>query len=294
MKIKDLVVSSCNIRQPRDEDDITLLAESIKENNLISKLVLRPGKDGKYEVVAGQRRFRAMEKVYGGDYEINESDYVLKEGMTDNEAFLVSLEENQQRLNLSSMDLCRAALKLNDMGVKDKEVANKLNVTAARLKRIQVLAQEQRLMPETARVELAKPIEESRFTDAHWDKVRKEDNPEVVKDVVDYIVEHEAPARDVPGIITGVKKKFEAPGVPGDGAAPTQASQTAPEGGTDGVISYEHKGDLELIVHGGKMTFVIHGKGEDEEVPVDHYLEYLKRPDKFKCKVVLKLKFLPV
>jgi ParB/RepB/Spo0J family partition protein len=294
MKLKDLAVSSCNIRQPRDDDDVSDLAESIKENHLINKLVLRPGKGGKFEVVAGQRRLRALEKAYGADYELQESDYVLKDAMTDDEAFMVSLEENQQRLNLSPMELCKAALKLNEMGVKDKDVAKKLNVSAARLKRIQVLSQESKRMPEPAREELKKPLDESKFTDDHWDKVRKVDKPEVVKDVVDYIIQHEAPARDVPGIITGVEKKFAAADG-GEGKPAAKPSDSAP--GTDsegGPIVYEHKGDLQLIEENGKMTFTVQGKGEDEEVPYEHYLEYLRRPDKFKCKVTLRLKFIPV
>lgn len=294
MKLKELVVSPCNIRQPRDEDNLEGLAESIKESHLISKLILREGKKGGYEVVAGQRRFRAMVEAYGDDYELPDSDYVMREGLSDDDAFLVSLEENQQRLNLSPMELCRAALKLNAMGVKDKEVAKKLNVSAARLKRIQVLMQETRLMPEPARKELAKPLDESHFTDDHWDKVRKVDDPDVVKDVVDYIIEHEAPARDVPGIVTGVQKKLGATGDSGPSATPSTPSADDGSQSADGPIVYDHKGDLELVESGGKMTFVVHGKGEDEEVPVDHYLEYLRRPDKFKCKVTLKLKFLPV
>lgn len=295
MKLKDLVVSPCNIRQPRDEDDVGPLADSIKENTLITKLILRKGKGDKFEVVAGQRRFKAMVQAFGSDYELKDSEYVSME-MTDDEAFMVSLEENQMRLNLSPMELCKAALKLNEMGVKDKDVAKKLNVSAARLKRIQVLSQESKRMPEEARVELKKPLEESKFTDDHWDKVRKADKPEVIKDVVDYIIEHEAPARDVPGIITGVEKKFAAADAGGGGGdkAPGKPADKAPEQGDGGPIVYEHKGELNLVEENGKMTFTVTGKGEDEDVPVEHYLEYLRRPDKFKCYVTFKLKIMSV
>jgi ParB family chromosome partitioning protein len=293
MKLKDLVISPCNVRQPHDDDDVGLLAESIKENHLISKLILRKGKKDKYEVVAGQRRFKAMMKAFGEDYDLKDSDYVLNEDMSDDNAFLMSLEENQQRLGLTPMELCQAALKLNQMGLKDKDVANKLNVTAHRLKRIQTLQQDARKMPEAARAELNKTVEESKFTDAHWDKLRTIEKPDVVKDAVDYIISHEAPARDVPGIVMGVERKYEA----SEGAeksdtggkassAPTQEPDT-------GTAVYEHKGELTLVEKDGKMSFMVQGKGEDEEVPVDHYLEYLRRPDKFRCQVSLKLKFFP-
>jgi len=297
MKLKDLVVSPCNVRQPRDDDDVSALAKSIKEDHLINKLVLRPTENGTYEVIAGQRRLKAMQKTYGSDYELGEGDFIIMEGLDDKEAFLLSLTENVQRLNLTPMELCRAALKLNQLGFKDSEVAKKLNITPTRLKRVQNLVQEQRHMPEVAREELSKPVEESHFTDAHWDKVRTEvDNPDVIQDVVDYIIEHEAPARDVPGIITGVKKKFEALGddagvkdTPPSESTPTQTTQQ-----DDSVLVYEHKGELTLIEEDGKMTFSVQGKGEDEEIPYEHYLEYLRRPHKFKCRVTLKLKFTPI
>ena len=295
MKLNELVVSPCNIRQPRDEDDVELLAESIKSSSLISKLIIRKGKGGKFEVVAGQRRLKAMQKAYGADYELKDIEFVLNEKMTDEEAFMVSLEENQQRLGLSSMELCRAALKLNEMGMKDKDVAKKLNVSPARLKRIQILMQESRKMPEAAKTELNKPGEEAKFTDAHWEKVHDIDKPEVVKDVVDYIISHEAPPRDVPGIVMGVEKKF---GASDDSGSSKGKSDSKPAGADDGgdaaPVVYEHKGKLTLVEEDKKMSFRVEGHGEDKEVPVDQYLEYLRRPDKFECRVVLKLKFLPV
>ena len=296
MKLSELVVSPCNVRQPHEDDDVGSLADSIKDHHLISKLILRKGKKDKYEVVAGQRRFKALVKAFGEDYELQEYDYVMNESMSDDEAFLMSIEENQQRLGLTPMELCKAALKLNQMGVKDKDVAKKLNVTAHRLKRIQTLQQDTKKMPEAARVELNKTIEEAKFTDAHWDKVRDIDKPEVVKDVVDYIISHEAPPRDVPGIVTGVEKKFAAADGDGKGkpAASSSAAPSSDSGGEGGIIDYEHKGELTLIEEGGKMTFSVQGKDEDKEVPVEHYLEYLRRPDKFKCRVSLKLKFIPV
>jgi ParB family chromosome partitioning protein len=292
MKLKELMVSPCNVRQPRDEDDVGLLAESIKENTLISKLIIRKCK-GAYEVVAGQRRFRAMLVVYGPGYELKDTEYLLNESMTDDEAFLMSLEENQQRLGLSPMELCKAAIKLNQMGVKDKDVAKKLNISPTRLKRLQVLQQDTRKMPEAARTELNKP-EDGKFSDAHWDKVRGIDKPEIVKDVVDYIIEHEAPARDIPGIVMGVEKKHGVQDSPParDSSAPAAAAPT--QQGDGSPILYDHKGELTLVEEDGKMSFRVAGKGEDEEVPVEHYLEYLRRPDKFKCYVTLKLKILPV
>jgi len=295
MKLKDLSISVCNIRQQQEENGgIDTLAESIKSESLISKLILRPAKEkDKYEVVAGGRRLKALLKAYGPDHDLVEAEYVVREGLSDDEAYMLSLEENQQRMGLSPMELCRASLRLNQMGIKDKDVATRLNITPHRLKRIQVLAAETRKMPDAAKDELSKPCEEGKFNDAHWDKLHEE-SPEVIKDAVDYIIEHEAPPRDVPGIVTGIKKRYETPTDDGTGKRQPAASGDDTPSGEGGPIVYEHKGILSLIEKKGKMSFMVQGKGEDEEIPIDHYLEYLRHPDKFKCRVSLRLKFTPV
>lgn len=303
MKLSDLVISKCNIRESSDEDDRSGLVESIKNEGLISNIVLRPAEEeGKFEVVAGQRRYLSLCDLYGEDHELDESDYVIKDDLPDDRAFMLSLVENQYRRDLSPMELCTAALWLNKEGKSDKEAAEALNISMAKLKRVQTLKQDARRMPEEARKELTKPSKESRFTEAHWDKLKKVDDPDVVKDAVDYIMSHEAPARDVPGILTGIERQYGASGDSGPSAG-GNASQTAAPADDMTVedalaagkaIMYDHKGDLTLIEEGGKMSFRVAGKGEDEEVPIDHYLEYLRHPDKFKCSITLKLKIKPL
>lgn len=62
-----------------------------------------------------------------------------------------------------------------------------------------------------------------------------------------------------------------------------------------GPIEYEHKGELVLEVNDGKETIKVIGKGEDDkEIPIDHYMEYLRHPDKFKVMVKFKMTVKPV
>jgi len=301
MKLSDLTVSSCNVRQPNDEDDLSALVRSIRSDGLLSKVVLRPAEGGgAYEVVAGHRRYLSLLEIHGGDYELDESEYVVKGGLSDDEAFLVSISENQLRRDLSLMELCNAALRLNQRGIGDKQAAEILNISMARLKRVQTLKQDSHKMPEEARQELAKPAKESRFTDAHWEKVKKADDPDIVRDAVEYIMSHESPARDIPGILTGIERRYnqmsggDSPGAPGGvGQAPedTPAEDALAAGKA---IIYSHKGDLTLVERDGGMSFKVAGKGEDEEIPFEHYLEYLRHPDRFKCSVTLKFKVKPI
>lgn len=97
-----------NPYQPRnyfDEKGIEELAKSIKENGLIQPIGVRE-KDGFYELVVGERRFRAI-KLLGMDsveayvFDDNESGSMNK-----------ALIENIQRENLSAIEEAKAYLKI--------------------------------------------------------------------------------------------------------------------------------------------------------------------------------------
>jgi len=289
MLLKELMVSPFNARGNKDDEGIETLSESIKENTLISKIILRKVKT-KYEIVAGQRRYKALLALLGEDAELPEEDYILKD-LDDEHAYLLSINENTQRLAFSPLQLNSAVLRLNSWGYKDKEIAKILNVTPHRLKRLSTLGQDLKHMPEAAKVELAKPLEESHFNDSHWDKIRTIENEEVVKDVVDYIIEKETPPREIPTIIKAIEKQYENTS---DSAPAKEPNEPPP---AEGPIEYVHKGELVLEIHGEEKTLKVLGKGtenESETVPIDHYMEYLMHPDKFRCFVSFKLKVKPV
>lgn len=288
MKIKEIKLSKCNARSYTEDDPegLTLLAKSIKDLDLINRLVLRK-KDNEYEVIAGYRRLKALEKLYSPEYDLPEKDYIIVD-VDDEEAYLLSLSENTKRLNLSPMDLNKAYLKLNSKGFKDKEIAHILGVSTNRLKRLANLSIDSNKIPENAKVELSKPTEESKFNELHWDKIREEDE-NIIKDVVDYIIEKEISPRDVPQAIEVIKKKHN--------LLETEENTDKDENNTsseDTPIEYSHKGELELCETDNGIILKVKTKREEEEVPINHYLEFLKHPNKFKCYVSFKLKVKPL
>lgn len=290
MKLKDLKVSECNVRQQVDED-LSGLSRSIKSTSLISKIILRPSKKGMYEIIAGSRRYRALLGLYGEDHELSEDQYIVMEDLDDERALIISIQENQQRKDLSPMELNRTALKLNKIGYKDKKIAQMLNITPYRLKRIYQISADFNKMPEEVVNELKKPSDEAKINDAHWDKIRKSENEDVIKDTVDYILDKECPPREVPSILKNFEKQY-AGGSGGSAGADDGGSEAPPDDG--GPIVYEHKGQLVLEKHGDKSILKVIGKGEDEEIPLDHYIKYLEYPEKFKCMVSFKLKVKPI
>lgn len=299
MKLQDLIISKQNARTVMEEEqeEIQNLSDSIKSTRLIDRIILRLSDPGKFEIIAGQRRVQALKIAYGEDYELPEDCYVVL-NVNDDEAYMISLQENIHRKEFSPMDLNRAYLHLNSKGMSDKEISKYLGVTPHRLKRLANLSMDMNKIPDVARAELSKPTDESKFNDLHWQKIKeKTDDPDVIKDTVDFILEHETPARDIPTVLKSIEKNYEKMNSSsGDSSGVSANTLDSDTPATDSLnpIEYNHKGELILEKIGDKEILKVLGKDEDQEVPIDHYLEYLRHPEKFKCYVTFKLKIKPI
>lgn len=90
-----------NKNQPRkdfDENALAQLADSIAEHGVLQPLLVRPMTNGGYQLVAGERRWRAS-KMAG----LSEVPVVVQE-MTDTEAMEIGLIENLQREDLNPIE----------------------------------------------------------------------------------------------------------------------------------------------------------------------------------------------
>ena len=117
-----------NREQPRkhfDEDGLLELAESIKQFGVIQPLVVQE-KNGFYEIIAGERRWRAA-KMAG----LKEVPVIIKK-YTDLEIMEISLIENIQRENLNPIEEALAYKKLlNEFHLKQDEVAERVSKSRA-------------------------------------------------------------------------------------------------------------------------------------------------------------------
>ena len=121
-------------RQVFDKVQIQELAHTIEEHGLLQPIILREYKAAKYEIIAGERRFRAMELLGW------EAAPAIVEKMSDKESASLALIENLQRSQLSSVEEARAYKKLMDLnnltqvalakgvGKSQSAVANKLRL----------------------------------------------------------------------------------------------------------------------------------------------------------------------
>jgi ParB family chromosome partitioning protein len=113
-----------NARQPRtrfDPESISALAASIAESGVIQPLVVCPLPDGRYELIAGERRWRAAREA--GLETV--PAVVRTEGEV--ERLQTALIENVAREDLNPVDAARAcAALIEDLGVTKEELARRL------------------------------------------------------------------------------------------------------------------------------------------------------------------------
>lgn len=113
-----------NHSQPRkhfDEQSIDELAQSIKESGLIQPLLVRK-KEGHYEIVAGERRWRASQKAG-----LRMVPVIIRE-VTDRESIEIGLIENLQRENLNPIEEAQGYEKLiNDFKLTHEEISKRIS-----------------------------------------------------------------------------------------------------------------------------------------------------------------------
>ena len=114
-----------NQSQPRksfNEDALQELADSIKQHGLIEPLIVQEGKKGFYQIIAGERRWRAA-KIAG----LKKIPIIVKK-YTEQEVMEIALIENLQREDLNPIEEAEAYQKLiEEYQLKQDEVADKVS-----------------------------------------------------------------------------------------------------------------------------------------------------------------------
>ena len=110
--------------QPRtrmDQDALKELAESIKTQGVIQPILVRPVTDGKFEIIAGERRWRAA-RMAG-----LQAVPVVVRDIPDNQALAVALIENIQREDLNPLEQAIGTQRLiNEFGLTHQAAAEAL------------------------------------------------------------------------------------------------------------------------------------------------------------------------
>lgn len=134
IKVDQIIPNRYQPRKVFDQDAIRELAQTIDEHGLLQPIVVREYESAKYEIIAGERRYRAV-KLLNWD-----TVPAIVEKMSDKETASLALIENLQRSQLSSVEEAQAYRRLMDlnhltqaalakgMGKSQSFVANKLRL----------------------------------------------------------------------------------------------------------------------------------------------------------------------
>jgi ParB family chromosome partitioning protein len=141
--------------QPRrefDADSLRELADSIAAQGVIQPIVVRPVENERYELIAGERRWRAAQQAG-----LDEIPVVIKE-VTEEAAMAMGLIENIQREDLNPLEEANALSRLLlEFGLTHQEVAKavgKSRTTVTNLLRLLELNEEVKAMVENGRLEM--------------------------------------------------------------------------------------------------------------------------------------------
>lgn len=127
----DQIVAGSNDRTVFDQAGLVELAESIRKNGLIQPITVRPLAPGKYEIVAGERRFRAITQIL----KWSQISAVVAD-LTDEEASAIMLAENTGRKDLDPMDEARAfQVRSERFGWTNHEIAKAAGISPSLVER---------------------------------------------------------------------------------------------------------------------------------------------------------------
>ena len=119
IKITEIVPCSFQPRTEFDREALESLAQSIKEKGVLQPLLVRK-KNDKYEIIAGERRWRAAQLAG-----LDEVPVIVKD-LNDSETLEIALIENLQRENLSAIEEAEGLNRLMSEYAYTQEVIGKV------------------------------------------------------------------------------------------------------------------------------------------------------------------------
>ena len=160
-----------NPRKHFAEEDMENLAKSLKDKGLLQPLVVRPRGDGSFEIVAGERRWRASQRA--GLHDLP----VLIRELDDKETLEIALIENIQRSDLNPLEEARAYRQLIEhYSYTQQQLADAIGKSRSHI------ANTMRLM--TLPDAIQTQIEKGELTAGHARSLIATESPEILADKI--------------------------------------------------------------------------------------------------------------
>lgn len=165
--------------QPRtvfDEKEITSLAESIKEMGLLQPVTVRETDEGNYELIAGERRFKAHE--YLGKTHI---DAIVTQA-DDSEIAVLALAENASRQDLCDFEIGQALRNIEKLFPNKSRLAEAVGIDRKEMYRyfayhdlpasfLDKIASNPKLLSRSAAYDIKQVINELKLTEQHMAEI---------------------------------------------------------------------------------------------------------------------------
>jgi ParB family chromosome partitioning protein len=130
IKLEQIQLSESNTRKDlsagTEDAGIEDLANSIKEKGLLNPIIVRKKDDGSYDLIAGQRRFLACQKLGWESIPA-----IVRDIADDTDATIISLVENVHRADMNPIDKARAYQKIYERYKDYNKVAKETGVSVS-------------------------------------------------------------------------------------------------------------------------------------------------------------------
>lgn len=176
-----------NPHQPRlsfDETKLQELAQSVKEHGILQPLVVSQSTvPGQYEIIAGERRFRAAKKAGLATVP------VIVRNVDEQEKLELAIIENIQRHDLNPIEEAKSFLRLADeFNLSQEAVAQKMGKSRSAVANTLRLLQ----LP----IEIQRAVSEGKISEGHAKALLAIENPEKQRAVFDLIIKEELTVRE--------------------------------------------------------------------------------------------------
>ena len=209
LKLTEIEPNKNQPRQDFAEEPLRELADSIRNHGVIQPLVVRPLDSGGYQIVAGERRWRAS-RMAG----LNEVPVVIRQ-LADYQTLEIAIIENLQREDLNVIELALGYQTLIEQhGLTQEKVAEKLGKSRP------VVANTIRLLglPKSVQEEL----KAGKISRGHAKALLALEDAELIETIAKKIISENLLVRDIEKLARKLREEKLAP------KAPPQPSQTAP------------------------------------------------------------------
>lgn len=193
LNLIDIVPNPFQPRKNFNEEKLNDLAASIKENGIFQPIVVRQLDNKKYEIIAGERRFRASQMIHA------KTISAIIYNLTNAEVMQIAIIENLQRENLTPIEEAKAYQNLIDnLNLTQSQLAKRLGKSRP------FIANYLRLL--TLPKEVSDMVEDNVISTGHARTLLGLTDKSLIKQVAKQIIKNKLSVREVEKLVSDLNK----------------------------------------------------------------------------------------